>query len=601
MFFSKIKKQSTIQNRRSFLLLTGKFIFLSLIGSKLFSIQILNSKKYQTLSKKNQIDFEILYPLRGQILDRNDIILATNKNTYDLYLNPKQVINIEETLNKLSKYIDLDFTTKRKIIALNKKSNNSQNIKILKDINWKNLELIEAYKTQLPGLHLQIVPRRVYPYNAYLSHVLGYTNKPSEKDLDLPFIDKMPSLDIGKAGIEKILNEQLIGYPGKREIEVNAFGKEIREISKQKSVQGQNINISIDLKLQELVYDQLKKHKAGSIVVLDITSGEILSMISIPDYDPNLIIKKPNQKYWDNVLKNPLSPLTNRSIQGLYAPGSTFKMIVALAGLKKGVIDNKKTVFCEGKIEYGDRFYHCWKKKGHGKVNLTSAITESCDVFFYELAKNIGIDDIAKTAKEFGFGEVTNIALENEKKGIMPSKKWKKINLKQNWYAGETLNAGIGQGYTLSTPLQLAIMTARIASEGEKIEPTIFKDQILKKFKKINLNKKHIEIIKNGMFKVVNEARGTAFKSRSNSYKYSGKTGTSQVRKITMEERESEDFRKKEIEWKNRDHAIFVGYMPSENPKYAISVVVEHGGSGASTAAPIAKNIFDYLYKMKKA
>ena len=443
------------------------------------------------------------------------------------------------------------------------------------------------------------MPRRIYPFDKYLSHILGYTNKPSEQDLKLPYISDMPALDIGKIGIEKFLNEKLIGSPGKREIEVNAFGKEIREISKELSKNGNSVKISIDLRVQKFVHKYLNKHKAGSIVVLDINTGEIISMVSIPDYNPNLIINKPNKVYWSNILNNKNSPLINRSIQGLYAPGSTFKMIVALAGLQKGVINTEDNVICKGKIDLYDRPYHCWKTKGHGKINLLRSIKESCDVYFYELSKKIGIKDIAKMANEFGLGQVSNLGFENEKKGIVPSKKWKKDNLNQTWYVGDTLNSAIGQGYALSTPLQLAVMTARIASNGKKIEPSLLKKNSENEFKKINVKTNYINIIQKGMFKVVNEVKGTAFKSKSNVFKFSGKTGTSQLKKITLEERESEDFRTKEQDWENRDHSLFVGYMPSNKPKYAISVVIEHGGSGSSIAAPIAKNIFNYLHEIK--
>jgi len=342
---------------------------------------------------------------------------------------------------------------------------------------------------------------------------------------------------------------------------------------------------------------------------LGIESGEILSIASVPSFNPNLIIRKPNFNYWQSLLKNPMSPLIDRSIQGLYAPGSTFKMIVALAGLKHKAINSAHTEFCEGKIEFGDRFYHCWKTQGHGEINVEKAIKESCDVFFYELSKKVGIDKIAEVAKEFGLGQILDIGLDNQKKGIVPSKKWKKEKLQENWYAGETLNTAIGQGYALSTPLQLAVMVARIASNGKKIEPTIIKRKEKKEFDEIENISEHIGLIKRAMFKVVNEQGGTANYSliskkllnKNDKYSFSGKTGTSQVKKITLEERESKDFRKKEIEWKNKDHALFIGYMPSKNPKYAVSVIIEHGGSGASTAAPIAKKIFDYVHNLENS
>ena len=387
MFYSEIKQQIRTYNRRSFLLLLGKFGLLSIVGWRLFNIQILQSNKYKTLSNNNQINFEILYPERGNIIDRNNIIIASNQNTYDLFLIPEQTNSVEKTLNQLNKLVSIDFKTKRKVINLSKKVKKFQKVKVLTKINWQDLEIIEANKLELPGLHLQMIPQRTYPYGRYFSHILGYTSKPSEQDLSLPFIRSMSSLDIGKTGIEKISNERLIGYSGKREIEVNAFGRIIREISREKSKKGNDVKISIDSRVQKFVHEELDKHTAGSVVVMEVDTGEIVSMVSIPDYNPNLIVKKPNQDYWNEILNNSLSPLINRSIQGLYAPGSTFKMIVALAGLNKGVISTEDNIFCNGKIEYGDRFYHCWKTHGHGKISLIKAIKESCDVYFYETFK----------------------------------------------------------------------------------------------------------------------------------------------------------------------------------------------------------------------
>ena len=599
MNYQNLKTQNRIINRRSFLLILSKIFMFSIVGWQLFKIQILKSDKYKTLSKNNQIDIEIVYPLRGMILDRNNTIIANNKKSYDLYIIPEKTDDINMTLNNLNNFINIDFRKKRKIIELSKKVKKFERIKILDNISWQKLEILEANKNSLQGLYLKNSPKRIYNFGNYYSHTIGYINKPTEKDLSLPFISKMPSLEIGKIGLEKYFNTQLIGIPGQREIEVNSIGREIREISNVSSKNGENISITIDTKLQKFIHNELKNHKAGSIVVMKVKSGEIIGMASQPNYNPNKIINKPNEEYWNEILKNKLSPLTNRSVQGLYSPGSTFKMIVALAALKKGVINSNDLATCEGKIEFGDRIYHCWKTKGHGKVNLEKGIKESCDVYFYELSKKVGIDSIAKMAKEFGLGNSYQFGFEDEKKGIIPSKKWKKKNINESWYAGETLIAAIGQGYVLATPLQLAVMTSRIAANGLKILPIIENNSLKREFDQIDINNTHLNLIKKSMFNVVNEPRGTAYKSRSEKYKFSGKTGTSQVKKITIEEREEEDFRKKEKEWKNKDHALFVGYMPSANPDYALSVVIEHGGSGASVAAPIAKKIFDFLDKEK--
>ena len=599
MFYSDDKKQYSVLNRRTFFLYILKLSLFTVVGWRLFNIQINESDKYKTLSKNNQIDVEIIYPLRGKILDKNNKVLVENKKVFDVYLIPENTKDVNVTLNELSKIVKIDFSKKRKILELSKKVKKFEKIKILENIDWNTLEKIEANKFKTQGIFISQDFMRIYKYNNIFSHILGYINKPNQGEMDLPFISNMPNLDIGKEGLEKGFNPTLVGKPGQREIEVNSYGRIIREISRKDSIKGKDLQITLDLRIQNYALNLLNSHKAGSIVLMSIENGNILCMASTPSYNPNKIITKPNKEYWNSILENELSPLTFRSIQGLYAPGSTFKMIVAIAGLYHGVIDTNTSHFCNGKIGLGDRLYHCWKNNGHGVMNVENAIKESCDVFFYEISKKIGIDKIAEVSKDFGLGKTYEIFLENQKKGIVPSKKWKKDNIGESWYPGETLISAIGQGFVLTNPLQLATMTSIIASNGKKIEPNILQNRGEINFKKLDKYNEAIKIIKKSMFKVVNEAKGTAFKSRSDLVDYSGKTGTSQVRRITVEERESDDFRKKEVEWKKRDHALFVGYMPSDKPKYAISVVIEHGGSGASTAAPIAKQIFQFTKNLE--
>jgi len=597
MYYSENKKQYSKINRRTFFLYLMKLSFFSVVGWRLYNIQIADSKKYKTLSKSNQIDLEIIFPLRGEILDRNNNLLATNKKVFDLYIIPEKTDSIKTTLDNLSNYTPIKFTKRRKIIELSKKIKKFEKIKVSENIDWETLEKVEANRINLPGIYIEQDYMRIYPKGDFFSHIIGYINKPNQLDLSLPYISKMPNLDIGKDGIEKTFNDILVGKPGQREIEVNSYGRILREISRKNSTKGQNIKLTIDNRVQEYAQNLLKSHRAGSIVLMNAQNGEIISMVSTPSYNSNKIIQKPNKDYWDKLINNDLAPLTFRAIQGLYSPGSTFKMIVAIAALKYGIINKESKIFCEGKIEFGDRLYHCWKSKGHGNMNIIDGIKESCDVFFYELAKKLGIDRIAEVAEDFGLGQIYDFELANQKKGIVPSKKWKKNNKNENWYAGETLISGIGQGFVLATPLQLAVMTSIIASDGKLIKPSLTFNK--NNFKTNTMYAKEIKIVKNAMFKVVNEYKGTAFNSKLNDISFSGKTGTSQVTKITLSERESEDFRKKEIAWKNRDHALFVGYMPSEKPKYAISVIIEHGGSGASTAAPIANQIFNYVNKNK--
>ena len=598
MFYSDQKKQVSLFNRRTFILFLLKLSLFSAVGWRLYNIQILDSSKYKTMSKKNQIDLEIIFPVRGKIFDRNRVLIAKNEKVYDVYLIPENTKSINNTLNALSQFIDIDFAKRRKVIELSTQVKKFEKIKIFENISWSVLEKIETNKYNLQGIFIAEDYLRVYPYKDNFSHLLGYISKPNQQELALPFISKMPNLDIGKEGLEKSFNPLLVGKAGQREIEVNSNGRIIREISKVDSIKGEEISLSIDLRIQQYAINLLKSHRAGSINVINIKNGEILCMASTPTYDPNKIIQKPNKEYWESILANTLSPLTNRSIQGLYSPGSTFKMIVAIAALKHGIINTETTHSCTGKIGFGNRLYHCWKTNGHGKMNVTDAIKQSCDVFFYEISKKLGIDKIAEVAKDFGLGQSYDISMPNQKTGIVPNKKWKKEKIGESWYAGETLISAIGQGFVLTNPFQLVVMASIIASDGKMIEPTIIKGNRVS-FKTNEKYSKEIKIIKKAMFKVVNENKGTAFKSRLDDIKFAGKTGTSQVRRISLSERESDDFREKEQEWKNRDHALFVGYMPYDDPKYSISVIIEHGGSGASTAAPIAKQIFNYINELE--
>ena len=598
MFYSDQKKQISLYNRRTFILFLLKLSLFSAVGWRLYNIQIVDSSKYKTMSKKNQIDLEIIFPVRGKIFDRNKVLIAKNEKVYDVYLIPENTKSINNTLNALSQFIDIDFAKRRKVIELSTQVKKFEKIKIFENISWSVLEKIETNKYNLEGIFIAEDYLRVYPYRDQLSHLLGYISKPNQQELTLPFISKMPNLDIGKEGLEKSFNPLLVGKAGQREIEVNSNGRIIREISKIDSIKGEEVSLSIDLRIQQYAINLLKSHRAGSINVINIKNGEILCMASTPTYDPNKIIQKPNKEYWESILANSLSPLTNRSIQGLYSPGSTFKMIVAIAALKHGIINIDTTHSCTGKIGFGNRLYHCWKTNGHGKMNVTDAIKQSCDVFFYEISKKLGIDKIAEVAKDFGLGQSYDISMPNQKTGIVPNKKWKKEKIGESWYAGETLISAIGQGFVLTNPFQLAVMTSIIASNGKIVEPTIIKDNPVS-FKTNEKYSNEIKIIKKAMFQVVNENKGTAFKSRLEDIKFAGKTGTSQVRRISLSERESDDFREKEQEWKNRDHALFVGYIPYDDPKYSISVIIEHGGSGASTAAPIAKQVFNYINELE--
>ena len=438
----------------------------------------------------------------------------------------------------------------------------------------------------------------------------------------------MPGLRVGKSGLEKRFEQELIGTNSIQRYEVNAFGKRINQIDFREGLKGKTINLTIDTEIQKLT-SQLLKDKAGSISVMDIYTGEIIAMNSSPSFDPNLFLYGIDTKLWEQIKKDPLKPLLNKTVSGLYSPGSTIKPLVALSALEHDVIRPNMQVKCDGKIDMYEQRYHCWKKKGHGYMTLQNAIKQSCDIYFYELARLLGVDRLNLTASKFGLGsKVLGEYFFNEKEGIIPSTKWKKETLGQNWYLGETFITGIGQGYIQTNPLQLCLMTAQLANGGYKIYPRIRKDQNqnsyeeikeimkqneietkqkdnalikateeflktdTKEYQPLYRNPENVKFVLEAMFKSTNEVFGTSYSSRIDSpkYQFAGKTGTSQVKRITEEEREL-DLDISQIEYKNRDHAWFIAFGPYKNPRYSMSILVEHGGSGSKAAAPLAKKL----------
>ena len=447
----------------------------------------------------------------------------------------------------------------------------------------------------------------MYPQGAITSHLIGYTGKLTENDLKRnKNLINFSNLRIGKYGLEKFFDNQLRGEFGRRREEVNARGKIITSNLYENPNPGKNLNLSIDLNIQSYALSRLQninskkreyvEPETGSVVVMDVNTGELICCVSSPNFNPNIFTRGIKSKEWKSLVSNKKAPLLNRAVSGLYSPGSTIKMAVALAALESGVIGYDSKFFCNGVKEYGDMKFHCWHKYGHGNINLSQAIERSCDVFFYELGLKVGIEKIGLMLNKLGLSANINLELSEIRRGLVPSKRWKLDVKGTRWTPGETINASIGQGYMLSNPIELSTMTARIANSEMAIEPTLLKNKA-KNFLKLDINKGHLNYIKNAMSNVVNNELGTAFKSRLNSQsiKMAGKTGTVQVVRISEEEREKGIIKNKDREWKKRDHALFVGYAPLEKPKYSICVIVEHGGSGSVTAAPIAKDIIEKL------
>jgi penicillin-binding protein 2 len=629
---SGFKKLNTI-NRRMFLISAAKVVVFTGIIVRLFSLQISENKKYLTLSDKNRLREWRLPPVRGEFLDYFGKTIAGNLKVYQLHVIPEEVEDFKYLMVRLKDILDLD---KQQFLKIIKKKNNQkpwETLVISENLTWDQFSKVNYYLHELVGAKPVLSVARSYPYKNSYTHVLGYVAEASENDLiNSETIRKshVQGLRVGKTGLEKTFENLLIGTNGIQRYEVNAYGKRINQIEHKDGQKGNNIKLTIDTEIQSFC-DELLQDRAGSISVMDIFTGEIIAMHSSPSFDPSLFLYGISQKKWDSIRNNPLKPLTNKTVSGLYSPGSTIKPIVALSALENDVISPNFKVHCKGKMEMYGQTYHCWKEKGHGVMTLRNAIKQSCDTYFYEIARKLGVDRLNVTALKFGLGDdVLKGAFLNEKKGLVPSTKWKKDNLGKGWFLGETLITGIGQGYIQTTPLQLCLMTAQLANGGFKIYPKIILDknadtleEIKNKMKENTLNKndeniltkldvvedlfqtkekKHYTLYKNqenikfvldAMFGSTNEPWGTSYKSRIDDLKYqfAGKTGTAQVKKITKKAREL-DLETSQIKYEDRDHALYIAFGPYKNPRYSVSIIIEHGGSGSTTAAPIAKKLF---------
>jgi len=617
---SGIRKADVI-NRRMFIIGAAKIVVFAGIVARLFSIQINENKKYLTLSDKNRIREWKLPPTRGNIVDYFGNVIAGNLKVYQLHIIPEQVENFNYLLLRLKNLLELSDKKIKRINKLKAELKPWDSIIVSENLSWSQFVKINNYLYDLVGVKPVMTISRNYPFNETYTHVLGYVSQPNEQEiLDNEVVQErfVPGMKIGKLGLEKRLENHLIGTNAIQRYEVNAYGKRINQLEHQKGEQGLKIRLTVDTEIQKAC-GELLKGKAGSISVMDIYTGDIIAMYSSPSYNPNLFLFGISQDEWQLIRNNPLKPLVNKTLSGLYSPGSTIKPIVALSALENNVIDTKFKVKCTGKMELYGQTFHCWKEKGHGWVSLKNAMKQSCDTYFYEVARLLGVDRLNNTAEKFGLGKkVLGEYFDIEKKGLFPNTKWKKNNLGKGWVLGETLITGIGQGYIQSTPLQLCMMTAQIANGGYSIKPKIILDnnplsfedakQAMEKGllydketksfkdKKLFKDKKNIKIVQEAMFSSTNERFGTSYRSRIDDprYQFAGKTGTAQVKRISKREREL-DLKLEQIPYKDRDHALYVAYGPYINPRYALSIIVEHGGSGSKTAAPIAKKLFKLI------
>jgi len=627
---SNVRKFNTV-NRRVFILSIAKGLVFTGIVARLFTLQISENKKYLTLSDKNRLREWRLAPVRGEFEDYFGNIIAGNTKVYQLHVVPEQVEDFKYLMVRLKNILPLTDKEFAKIIKKKNSQKPWETLIISENLTWDQFSKVNFYLHELSGVTPVLSVARSYPLKENYTHVVGYVAQASENDLLKNEVIKnkhVPGLRVGKSGLEKTFENDLIGSNSVQRFEVNAFGKRINQVDFQEGEKGKKLKLTIDTEVQKLC-NELLAGKAGSISVMDIYTGEIVAMHSSPSFDPNLFLYGISFKDWDEIRDNPLKPLINKTISGLYSPGSTIKPIVALSALENNTISPNFKVNCTGKTELYGQTYHCWKKEGHGVVDLRGAMVQSCDTYFYEMSRRLGVDRLKVTAQKFGLGKkVFNNLYSEEKKGLVPSTKWKKQILGQSWVLGETLITGIGQGYIQTTPLQLCLMTAQLANGGFKIFPRItvqenqdslekikykiqenmttefdeatslmktaeefFADSD-KEYSKLYRNQENIKFVLDAMFGSTNDWNGTSYRSRfeDKKYQYAGKTGTAQVKKITKLQREL-DLDTSEIPYEERDHAWFIAFGPYKNPRYAMSVLVEHGGSGSSTAAPIAKKI----------
>lgn len=569
-----------------------KAALMGVIFGRLYYLQVVQSEKYTIMSDQNRISPMVLAPERGRLLDRNGVPISLNVPTYVIEMVMEEEPNTDVVLERVKSLTSL---SEERIKDLKRKQHHQRSFlasTVLEDITWEELARVELNLPDLGGVSVSEQQKRHYPFGGIAANVLGYVAPPSKEEVEKTPLFAQPGFRVGKAGLEKQYDERLQGVAGIVHQEVNAAGRVVRELDRMLSIPGMDLETTIDIDLQSFAYQRLSSQLSGAAIVLDVDTGGILAMASVPGYDPSVFYRGIDRDAWRDLSSDDYRPLINKAVSGLYAPGSTFKPMTALAILRAGV-DPVERVTCNGVYTLGNARFHCWKRQGHGSVDMIGALQHSCDVYFYEMSRRAGIDVIADVANQFGLGASTNVDLPAEQPGTIPTTAWKKANFEEGWQQGETLVSAIGQGFVLATPLQLALMTARLANGGLLVSPHFVAPDEPSMAEKLNIPAEHLRVVTEGMWRVTNDPKGTAFSSRITmpGMEMAGKTGTSQVRRISMRERNSGVIKNDDLPWPRRDHALFIAFAPVRKPKFACAVVVEHGGGGSAIAAPIAKDI----------
>lgn len=585
-------------NRLTFLLGMMLCLIFVLIG-RIYYLQIYEGQHFRSLAEGNRIALQPVVSMRGEVYDRNGIPLAQNKATFHISLMKDKAADVDKALESLENYIHITDDDKRKINKKAKKKQGLEPLTLKEHLNWEEVSLIELNLDDLPGLSIEVGHMRYYPRDELVAHLLGYVSAPSEKEQDADPILTIPGLPVGKVGIEKQLDKDLRGIPGHKQLEVNAARRVIRQISDFPARPGKPLTLTIDARLQEYTAERLAEHESGSAIVMDVHNGDIITFVSHPSFDPNLFVDGISHANWRALMDNPYVPLTNKAVAGSYPPGSTLKMLAAVAALDSGVVNEHTTFYCPGYMYVGNHKFHCWRRQGHGSVNAFQAIVSSCDVYFYEVAKRLGIEKLQEVYKEFGLASKHLVDFPHERSGLVPSRELKVKRTGHKWTVTDTILTIIGQGYMLATPMQLVVVAGRLAT-GKEVEPRLVMDDEQPEPKPVTVNPKYLALARKAMAAVVNSPGGTAYRWRMPDAEFAGKTGTSQVRRITMEERMQNLTKSGHLDWKFREHGLFIGYYPEKDPKYAIAVVLEHVG-GSSHAAKAARDILMKLQELEAA
>ncbi|MFZ4761972.1 MAG: penicillin-binding protein 2 [Alphaproteobacteria bacterium] len=578
--------------RRAVLVGSMQLGALAVLGGRLYQLQVEQGEHFSELADKNRITEEFISPRRGRLLDRQGVVVVDNQQNFQILLVPEeadQFDDMNEIIERLSTIYPVTAEQRKNWLKEIERQPSFKPILLAEHLSWPQISRLSLNKPALPGVHLVEDMVRSYPLGESFAHLTGYIGAPTGKEATE--VLKQGITNIGKIGLEQFYEQDLQGVAGVKQMEVNAHGRITRQISIDQGKAGKDLTLTIDSQLQRFVWQKLEPYQSASAVVMDIHHGDILAMASFPAFDANLFARGISSANWREMLESPMKPMINKTIAGQYPPGSTFKMITAITALEAGAITPNHRVFCRGYIMLGNHRFHCWKKGGHGTVDLTRALAESCDCYFYDVSQKIGIDSLAVMARRFGFGEASNIDLPGEKSGLMPDKDWKKQKYDAPWQLGETLICSIGQGYVKATPLQLAVMTAMLANGGRKITPRLVLNERPPQPTPPIIDSALLAPVLKGMMAVM-QAGGTAAKVQipEAGMEMAGKTGTAQVKRISMADRAA-GVKNENLPWIYRHHALFVGYAPIDNPKFCCAVVVEHGGGGSAVAAPIARDI----------